>query len=539
MDCDDELDMDDINLWKSMGWSCEQIAKGLEKKRHKETCAVSAQIIAQSAWRFDVSADYAATYVGMSAAMDGLARRPQALQALRDGLARLDASCSLNAEEASEYQLSEPRARATLLLALAKLLFRDDAKADAYALCRRLMRAYLGDSGQGQQQDGGDGEGDGGMDVSADQAEDAWYLAGWIFIHGDDHTTAYRLWSEGHAALPNSGVLRRQHGKRACWDAGDGADADADAGAGADADAGVDAGAGAGTCVDAGLVGAGAHGDGSFEVDTDLEAFTVTLGGPCPALALFGGDQRGRLAFRSRRPVLSAAECANVVSCVQSYHEEKMDGVWGTVRQSSVKTTDVAVEDIPPLRPWLRVFLTTRLYPMLVAAFPALADGTRLTADRMRVHDAFIVRYSQLDESWSLPKHSDTSALSFSVALNQRGVDYEGGGTCFDDIPGPDGSHVLDAEVGEALAFAGPLRHGGHPISSGERIILVLFLYIEGFPYGSYLGDYCAEHGLCGGSKEAQEAQQQKRVHQREADGYVVYRQTTELMAMLNKPSLA
>jgi hypothetical protein len=525
MDCDDELDLDDINLWKSMGWSGEQIAKGLEKKRHKETCAVSAQIIAQSAWRFDVSADYATTYVGMSAAMDGLARRPQAVQALRDGVERLDASCCLDAEKASEYQLSEPRARATLLLALAKLLFRDDAKADASALCRRLMRAYLGDSGQG----GEDGEGEGDMDVSADQAEDAWYLAGWICIHGDDHTAAYRLWSEGHTALPNSGVLRRQHDKRACWDASaDGADADVDVGA--------DAGASAAPGV---MVGAGAHGDSFFEVDTDLEAFTVTLDRPCPALSLFGGGQRGRLAFRSIQPVLSAAECANVVSCVQSYHREKMNGVWGTVRQSSVQTTDVAVEDIPPLRPWLRVLLATRLYPMLVAAFPTLADGTRLTADRMRVHDAFIVRYSQLDESWSLPKHSDTSALSFSVALNQRGVDYDGGGTCFDDISGPDGSHVLDAEVGQALAFAGPLRHGGHPISSGERIILVLFLYIEGFPYGSYLGDYCAEHGLCGGSNEAQEVQQQKRVQQREADGYVVYRQTTELMAMLNKPSLA
>ena len=38
--------------------------------------------------------------------------------------------------------------------------------------------------------------------------------------------------------------------------------------------------------------------------------------------------------------------------------------------------TDVAVEDIPVLRPWLRALLHSRLYPLLAAAFPKLADGT-------------------------------------------------------------------------------------------------------------------------------------------------------------------
>ena len=41
-----------------------------------------------------------------------------------------------------------------------------------------------------------------------------------------------------------------------------------------------------------------------------------------------------------------------------------------------MRTTDVAVEDIPALRPWLRELLHTRLHPMLAAAFPRLADGT-------------------------------------------------------------------------------------------------------------------------------------------------------------------
>ena len=45
----------------------------------------------------------------------------------------------------------------------------------------------------------------------------------------------------------------------------------------------------------------------------------------------------------------------------------------------------------------------------------------------------------------------------------------------------------MDAEVGHAVAFAGPLKHAGYPITKGVRMILVLFLYVEDFHYGPYL----------------------------------------------------
>ena len=48
------------------------------------------------------------------------------------------------------------------------------------------------------------------------------------------------------------------------------------------------------------------------------------------------------------------------------------------VRDSSVVTTDVAVEEIPALRPWLRKLLATRLCPMIEACYPRLADGSSL-----------------------------------------------------------------------------------------------------------------------------------------------------------------
>ena len=146
---------------------------------------------------------------------------------------------------------------------------------------------------------------------------------------------------------------------------------------------------------------------------------------------------------------------------------------------------------------------------MLASAYPVLADGSTLVdtctgAWRLRLHDAFIVRYdAEVDGSLSLPEHRDTSSMSFTVALNRRrnthGVDeagcgdFVGGGTWFEAL-GPAGV-VVDADIGCACAFAGPLRHAGYPITRGTRYILVLFCYVEGFPYGDLVNNYVARHG--------------------------------------------
>jgi hypothetical protein len=65
---------------------------------------------------------------------------------------------------------------------------------------------------------------------------------------------------------------------------------------------------------------------------------------------------------------------------VEQYHAEERGGEWGTVRDSSVKTTDVAVEDIPVLRLWLLALLHTRIYPVIDTLFPLLGDGTTIAS---------------------------------------------------------------------------------------------------------------------------------------------------------------
>ena len=95
------------------------------------------------------------------------------------------------------------------------------------------------------------------------------------------------------------------------------------------------------------------------------------------------------------------------------------------------------------------------------------------------------------------------------------------------------------------MAFAGPLRHGGHPIIGGTRYILVLFMYIENFAYHSFLSS-CNQEVHC--DKEAVRTFGR---HEEEEDSnlirndgasrvkgtqsYVVYKETLQLMTALNK----
>lgn len=275
-------------------------------------------------------------------------------------------------------------------------------------------------------------------------------------------------------------------------------------------------------------------------------------------LALFNEKtQQRKLIFRTNGiPLMSPLECSSVLNIVEEYHRNVLNGKWSTVRQSSVKTTDVAVEDIPILRPWLLALLHTKLYPLLSTAFPLLVDGTTLydtvtNISRMRVHDAFIVRYDAIiDQSLSLPEHCDTSSMSIIFALNEedkndiedqeslvpqhglRQGKYKGGGTWFESLE--ESGKVINADIGQAVMFAGPLKHAGYPISQGIRNILVLFLYVEGFHYGRYLRDSrskvpeneaeCSVHGV-----------EEKRTSGAEKGGFVVYRQTVELVSMLNE----
>lgn len=328
---------------------------------------------------------------------------------------------------------------------------------------------------------------------------DAWYLSGWVSIHGDDHTTAYATWGEGALLAPTDERLQRQKRKVDVWATLLPSET---------------------SCPT--LVGEGGH---VRDREADTTPFHLPASHPHePAASLLPKDHGGALVYTSKQALLTPKECKAVLACVESHVAGALGGVWGTVRRSSVLTTDIAVEEVPALIPWLRALLVSRIFPMLAVCFPALADGGSLGegGERLRVHDAFIVRYDHAHGSTSLPFHHDTSAFSVSLPLTQVGRDYEGGGLTVAALKDAPCGGVVHADAGAATVFTGPLKHGGQEITSGLRVILVLFLYVEGWPYGHLLG-HTKKSG--GGEREAKQAHSDR--------AFVVYRETTQLAEAL------
>lgn len=143
------------------------------------------------AWESDLSCDRIETNLKLAFALDAINRRSDAIESLQNAIE----------DEPFDSRLN---------MALAKLLFRDDQKVKSLAYCKLVFDTYSKD-----QQDKHD---ENKVCVSVKDALNAYYLAGWIKIHDDNHTAAYELWSQGHRAIPSCLVLKQQHNKRECWD---------------------------------------------------------------------------------------------------------------------------------------------------------------------------------------------------------------------------------------------------------------------------------------------------------------------------------
>ncbi|CAN0038112.1 unnamed protein product, partial [Scytosiphon promiscuus] len=199
-----------------------------------------------------------------------------------------------------------------------------------------------------------------------------------------------------------------------------------------------------------------------------------------------GGD--GEWVCMTRAPPLSASECAAIVkeaedraaavaaaAAAAADADARRSGGggsrgssggsegWGTSRHYAVPTTDVAVRDLPLSLALFNDAMRTRIGPT-VAAAAALGDGSAFVGTgahhphphgqergsagmdavevdgdaaeeflrRLRVHDAFVVRYDAAAQR-SLPLHTDQGELSLTIPLN--GADeYEGGGTWFEGL---------------------------------------------------------------------------------------------------------
>jgi len=98
---------------------------------------------------------------------------------------------------------------------------------------------------------------------------------------------------------------------------------------------------------------------------------------------------------------------------------------WGRERHYAVPTTDLQCYKVPEILEWLNGALRERIFPALHEVFGGLLKGRRL-----RVFDAFLVKYDYSEGQRRLPLHNDQSLISLTIAMNEE-KDFGGGGTWF------------------------------------------------------------------------------------------------------------
>jgi len=176
------------------------------------------------------------------------------------------------------------------------------------------------------------------------------------------------------------------------------------------------------------------------------------------------------LVHSTAEPLFSAEECAAIVTEAEEWAQRK--GGWTSTRHFNHPTIDIPLAELPATRCFLNTDgLKNRIYPMLGHAFAHSLPNWRA----LRVADAFIVKYDAAGGQKALQEHRDGSVLSFNIALNDR-FEYEGGGTWFAGL-----GQSIAIDKGHVCCHASGVLHGGHPITSGVRYILVAFVIVEGY----------------------------------------------------------
>lgn len=167
-------------------------------------------------------------------------------------------------------------------------------------------------------------------------------------------------------------------------------------------------------------------------------------------------------------PVFSSVACNHMIEEMEHY------GKWsggGNVDNrihggyENVPTIDIHMTQINFEKEWQK-FLVEYVVPITEKMFPGYYTKAHFEL-------AFVVRYKP-DEQPSLRPHHDASTFTVNIALNQVGLDYQGGGCRFLRYD----CSIQAPRKGWALLHPGRLTHyhEGLPTTAGVRYIAVSFV---------------------------------------------------------------
>ncbi|CAH1960621.1 unnamed protein product [Acanthoscelides obtectus] len=168
-------------------------------------------------------------------------------------------------------------------------------------------------------------------------------------------------------------------------------------------------------------------------------------------------------------PIVSLRFCNSLISMMESYgkwsagtsYDERLEGGY-----EAVPTRDIHMNQVGWEPHWLK-FLQKYVRPLQEKVFLGYIH------DPPRALMNFVVRYRP-DEQPFLKPHHDSSTYTINIALNQVGVDYEGGGCKFIRY----NCSVVDTVPGWILMHPGRLTHWheGLYVTKGTRYIMIAFV---------------------------------------------------------------
>ncbi|HUO22246.1 MAG TPA: 2OG-Fe(II) oxygenase [Caulobacteraceae bacterium] len=131
------------------------------------------------------------------------------------------------------------------------------------------------------------------------------------------------------------------------------------------------------------------------------------------------------------------------------------------------RRSDVTIEE-PALIDAVRMRIETRLFPMIQRAFGWGAQ---------HIERYLICRYGSEDQGFFFPHRDDVTAgtahRKFAVTLNLNAEDYAGGELRFPEF----GRRTYKPPTGGAAVFSCNLLHEATPVTLGERLTVVPFLF--------------------------------------------------------------
>lgn len=269
------------------------------------------------------------------------------------------------------------------------------------------------------------------IDAAPDDG-DAWMMLGTVLLSMGQWTRAHEAWRRGAQRAPEHPLLAKQQRKDALFCLAEKAG-----------------------CSRKML-------DAAYTCNAECEVHTLRSLGATSGSFIGRALQTELRVVVSRVPLFTECECAAAIRAAEEHASRS--GGWTTARHHAVPTTDVPVHDVPDLLIWFNEAMACRLGPLLACYFGAA---------RVRVHDAFLVKYTAGAQA-HLPLHVDESQLSLTIVLNDA---FSGGGTFFADL-----GRALSPRIGHVVAFDGEALHGGEPIVRGTRYIIAAFLYVDDPP---------------------------------------------------------